>query len=117
MNFLEAINTHLQWKLRLNQYIKGELDEPLDPDIIEKDDQCVLGKWIRKNSTKLNSKTGTFEDVRIAHAYCHGTAADIVRCIQKQDKQQAIQLFEGKYSTISQSLQKNIRKLAKEFDT
>ena len=114
MNFLDAINAHVMWKLRLKRYIDGSSDEVLDPEQIKKDDQCMLGKWLYSNKDKLNKKTGTFEDVRIAHSYFHQTAADIVQDIHEHNKGQALSTLQGKYSTISHKLQKKIRKLAEE---
>jgi hypothetical protein len=116
MNFLDAINAHIMWKLRLTSYIDGTSTETLDPNKIKKDDQCMLGKWIYNNKERMDKKTGTFEDVRIAHGYFHQTAAEIVQKMHEDDKERAVELLNGKYATISYNLQKKIRKLAKECD-
>lgn len=116
MNFLEAINAHRQWKLRITHYMHGDLHEHLDPNVVQQDDQCNLGKWLYKNKKKLNHKTGVFEDVRISHSYFHDTAAEIVRCIDNHEQQHALELYNGKYSTISHNLQKHILDLAREFN-
>ncbi len=46
LDFMGAIEAHIRWKVRLESYISGEGREQLDPDVVGKDNQCALGKWI-----------------------------------------------------------------------
>ncbi len=115
MNFLDAINAHVMWKLRLKSYVAGTSDEELDPDRICRDDQCVLGKWLYGNRDTLG-RTPLFEQVRTMHATFHQSAADIVRLTQKGRTDEAMRLLNGGYADISHQLQRLIRQLAREHD-
>lgn len=115
MNFLDAINAHVMWKLRLQRYLDGESEENLDPDHICKDNQCVLGKWIYGNMGRYE-KSPVFVDVREKHAEFHLTAAEIVRLINANQKQDAERLLRGDYSKLSRRLQSLIRHLARDLN-
>ncbi len=45
-NFMNAIEAHVRWKVRLEAYINGTNEEELDADVVCRDDQCMLGQWI-----------------------------------------------------------------------
>jgi hypothetical protein len=103
------------WKLRLQRYLDGTSDENLDPEHICQDNQCVLGKWIYGNQERY-AKSAIFEEVRGKHAEFHKTAAQIVRLINEDHKQQAGALLGGEYSHLSHNLQAMIRRLARDLD-
>jgi len=113
MNFLDAINAHVLWKLRLQRYLDGTSEENLDPDHICKDNQCVLGKWIYGNEERY-TVFPVFEDVRGKHAEFHKMAAEIVRLINTNRKQEAGEILRGDYSRLSQRLLAHIRQLARD---
>lgn len=115
MNFLDAINAHVMWKLRLQRYLDGTSDENLDPDHICKDNLCVLGKWIYGNQDRYIKSTA-FEEVRGKHAEFHKTAAEIVRLINENHKKEASELLGGDYSHLSHHLQGLIRRLARDLN-
>jgi hypothetical protein len=46
MDFHNCISLHQEWKARLSLLLEGKSEEPLDPNVIGKDDQCPLGRWI-----------------------------------------------------------------------
>jgi len=43
MNFFDAINAHIAWKLKLQKYIDGISEDKLNPDIVCQDNQCKIG--------------------------------------------------------------------------
>lgn len=113
MNFLDALNAHVQWKQRLKRYVEGTSEEKLDPAVICLDDQCILGKWIYGNQEGL-SHSALFEKVRSMHATFHQSAADIVRLTQNGKAGDAERLLNGGYADISHQLKGLILKLARE---
>lgn len=115
MNFLDAINAHVMWKLRLQRYLEGTSDENLDPDHICQDNQCILGKWIYGNQDRYN-KSPVFADVQGRHAEFHIMAANIVQLVNKDQKQEAGEMLRGDYSKLSQRLLAKIRQLARDLD-
>lgn len=115
MNFLDAINAHVMWKLRLQRYLDGTSDENLNPDLICKDNLCILGKWIYGNQDRY-TKSSVFEDVRGQHAEFHKLAAQIVTLIHEKRQKEAGELLRGDYSHLSHHLQSLIRRLARDLN-
>jgi methyl-accepting chemotaxis protein len=77
MNFDQAISAHVQWKSKLAAYI-AKPDHSLHAEIIAKDDQCELGKWIHGEGQKV-AKMPDFQKLVADHARFHAAAADVVR--------------------------------------
>lgn len=77
MNFDEAVLAHSNWKTKLARYLRRP-DGSLDPDEIQRDNQCALGKWIHGEATSWAGQPD-FEALRAAHARFHRAASDIVR--------------------------------------
>jgi len=115
MNFLEAINAHVAWKLRLQRYLEGTSEENLDPSHICKDNQCVLGKWIYGNESRFSQST-VFHEVKGKHAEFHQLAAGIVQLINDNRKQEASATLQGDYARLSQYLIKQIRTMARDLN-
>lgn len=115
MNFLDAINAHVMWKLRLQRFLDGTSEENLDPEHICKDNQCVLGKWIYSNEDRYTTSPA-FEDVRGKHAEFHVMAAEIVTLIKADQKEEAGEMLRGDYSRLSQRLLARIRQLARDLN-
>ena len=46
LNFKTAVDAHMKWKVRLESYIGGTSTEQLKVEVVSRDDQCPLGKWI-----------------------------------------------------------------------
>lgn len=46
IKMMDAIQAHVKWKMRLQDYMNGTSEEKLDPIVICRDDQCTMGKWI-----------------------------------------------------------------------
>jgi methyl-accepting chemotaxis protein len=77
LNFDEAIKAHKDWSHRLAVYIQKP-DQSLKCDIVSRDDQCTLGKWIH-NDGDCFSHLPRFRSMTDAHRRFHMSAGDIVR--------------------------------------
>jgi hypothetical protein len=115
MNFLDAINAHVAWKLRLQRYLDGSSEEYLEPEHVCKDDQCMLGKWIYGNEDRYITSEA-FDDVRGKHAEFHKMAAEIVRLVNTEHKKEASEKLRGDYSQLSYRLVALIRQLARDLN-
>ncbi len=62
MNFDQAISAHVQWKSKLAAYI-AKPDHSLHAEIIAKDDQCELGKWIHGEEGRNLPRCPTFRNL------------------------------------------------------
>lgn len=77
MNFDDAIKAHASWKMKLTNYISSP-DRSLKADVVGKDDQCDLGRWIASDS-KHHQGRPEFRELKEAHACFHKAAADVIR--------------------------------------
>lgn len=114
MNFLDAINAHIMWKLRLQRYLDGNDEKHLDPEVVCMDNQCKLGKWIYGNIDRYE-ESPAFADVREKHIEFHLTTAEIVRLINNNQRQEAEALLRTDYPQLSHCLQTHIRTLARDM--
>lgn len=94
LNFQEAIQAHLKWKGRLKNYVEGIGGEKLDSNIVCKDNQCPLGKWIH-GPGKAHSHFSTFAVLKQEHALFHKAAGSIVVAVQKGDPNASMMLADG----------------------
>lgn len=103
MNWMEIIGAHVMWKQRLTAFLAGNSTETLDPDTIQLDDRCGLGKWIYGDG-KAMSELPRYEEVRGLHAQFHQYAADVVRLHLAGNTAEAEKLLQGEYSKLSEKL-------------
>ncbi len=101
IDLAQAVEAHVQWKVRLQNYIEGKSDENLDPMVICRDDQCALGKWIHGPAMDYFHDAEAFHELRADHAQFHFVAGTIVQKIQANDRPAAEKLFHGEYAKVS----------------
>lgn len=116
MNFEEAIAAHVDWKAKLRTYIK-KADKSLDPNMVEKDNECKLGKWIYGDGGKYKSSQH-YEALRQEHAKFHKCAANIIRKVDEGKLSEAENLIDAKsqYTEISINVVTKIRKMREEVE-
>ncbi len=111
MNFTEVIMAHIAWKKRLLNYMSGDRSEALNPENIEKDNQCVLGKWIYGEGSQYQSLK-EFARVKDEHANFHRMAANVVRFCDAGKMTDAEDLLHGEYSRTSERVKRELARLA-----
>jgi hypothetical protein len=112
LNFKSAVDAHMKWKIRLEAYINGTSDEDLKVDVICRDDQCHLGKWIYGRGGGQFGYSETFFDMKAHHANFHRCAAEVLAMAQEGDKDQALRLLHhGDYVRASERVKKLLAKL------
>jgi len=115
INIMEAINAHVYWKMRLEKYVDGTSEEKLDPKLICRDDQCVLGKWIHGPALKHFHDDDGFITLRDDHAQFHLVASNVVTKVQANDTAAARDLLEGEYLKISHKVVHDLTELNKQL--
>jgi hypothetical protein len=110
MNFYDALNAHLAWKLRLRDYIDGKQGEYLEPEHVGCDDGCELGRWIR-SQYPLMRQVPEFRRVREQHADFHRCAAEVVQAVNAGDLEGAEYALQNEYAHLSALVVKSITKL------
>jgi len=110
VDFEEAVSVHLRWKTRLRIAIDGISDELLDPNVICKDDQCDLGKWIHGEGRRAMSSKPEFGHVRTTHADFHVVAGNVLRKALTGDKAGASTMLDGEFYQASSKVIQAITK-------
>lgn len=111
INLTDAINAHIKWKIRLQDYLSGISQEKLDPMVICRDDQCVLGKWIHGPALKHLHGDATFQQLCSDHAQFHSVAGNVVRHVHASEYVKAVALMEGEYKRSSRKVVLALNKL------
>jgi hypothetical protein len=116
LDFYMAIEAHVRWKVRLESYINGTSEEQLNPDVVCRDDQCALGKWIYGPGGVRFGGHPKFPDLRDVHAQFHRCAGDVIRSVDRGDIDQARDLLlRGDYAKCSQRVKAELARLALEL--
>jgi hypothetical protein len=113
INLMNAINAHVKWKVRLQDYLDGTSQEKLDPKIICRDDQCVLGKWIQGPALKHFHEDENFRQLRADHAQFHYVAGNVVKHVQANQRAAADALLDGAYKHASHDVVQALIRLNK----
>lgn len=76
MDIGQVILAHVNWRKRFYQFLEGH--EQLDADVVEADDQCEFGQWLRSAGEAYRD----YPEYKIAverHREFHRVAAQTVR--------------------------------------
>jgi hypothetical protein len=113
LDVMAAINAHVQWKIRLENYLEGISEEKLDSKVVCQDNQCKLGKWIYGAAMEHFHDDESLCNLREEHAKFHSYAGRIVDHIHKNDKAAALELLEGDYKYTSRKVVFALSELSK----
>jgi hypothetical protein len=90
LNFRTAIEAHQKWKMRLQAVIEARSQEKLDPNVVSRDDQCDLGKWIHGPAAGQFAGDPQFGNLKRKHAYFHVCASRVLSLAQSGQKEKAV---------------------------
>jgi len=112
LNFMTAIDAHMKWKTRLENYINGTSDEDLRVEVIACDDKCPLGQWLHGPGGQAYGTIQTFDDMKAMHAHFHTCAGDVLATAQRGRKDEALRMLDhGEYVRASERLKMQLAKL------
>ena len=118
LNFMGAIEAHVRWKIRLEAYINGTSEEHLDPEVVCRDDQCALGKWIYGGGGAKYGNHPLFPVLKQTHTNFHRAAGDIVRTVDAGDKEKArTMLNSGEYARYSHRDKSDLARLSIDLES
>jgi hypothetical protein len=115
VNISECIDAHMKWKGRLQSYLDGTSKEKLDPMVICRDDQCVLGKWIHGPALNYFHSDEGFHKLRSDHANFHFVAGSVVKKMQENDRTGSDFLFKNEYARASRDVIQDLTELNKQL--
>ncbi|GIK26182.1 MAG: hypothetical protein BroJett006_24280 [Betaproteobacteria bacterium] len=112
LNFMTAIEAHIKWKSRLENYIQGTSSEDLKVETVCRDDQCPLGKWIYSTGGQRFGSIDTFGEMKGQHALFHQCAGRVLETAQAGKKDEAMRLLQyGDYVRASEQVKRLLAKL------
>jgi hypothetical protein len=113
VDFMEAIEAHVRWKVRLEALLAGTSEEELDADAVGRDDLCVLGKWIYGPGGEAHGDNPKFVALRRIHAEFHQSAGEVVRCAARGEHDHAREILNrGEYAKASHRIKAELARLA-----
>lgn len=115
IDFYKAIQAHVMWKKKLQEYVDGVSSESLDSKIICLDNRCDLGRWIHNQGRDILRDEPFFILLQEKHLIFHHTAANVVELVKKGKKLEAQIEIDGEYSAISKEVIAIITKLHQMF--
>ncbi|MDP2809368.1 MAG: CZB domain-containing protein [Rhodocyclaceae bacterium] len=112
LNFMTAIDAHMKWKSRLENYIQGTSEEELKVEVVSCDDKCPLGKWIYSAGGDQFGGFETFGEMKVRHAQFHQCAGRVLDAAQKGRKEEAMGMLQrGDYVRASERVKMLLAKL------
>jgi hypothetical protein len=112
LNFMTAIDAHMKWKMRLENYINGTSGEDLRVEVISRDDKCPLGEWIYGPGGDSYGAIQAFDDMKAMHAHFHGCAGQVLAAAQAGKKDEALRMLDqGEYVRASERIKMQLAKL------
>ncbi|MBI4808659.1 MAG: CZB domain-containing protein [Nitrosomonadales bacterium] len=109
----QCIEAHMKWKGRLQSYLDGTSTEVLDPMVVCRDDQCVLGKWIHGPALKYFHDDEGFHKLRSDHANFHYVAGTVIKKVQEKDLAGSDALMRSEYARASRDVIQDLTELNK----
>jgi hypothetical protein len=112
LNFMTAIDAHMKWKTRLEDYIHGSSKEDLRVEVISRDDECALGKWVHGPGGQQFADIDTFGEMKEQHAQFHACAGRVLGVAQSGRKEDALRMLQhGDYVRASERVKMLLARL------
>jgi hypothetical protein len=112
LNFKTAIDAHMKWKVRLERCLESDNEEGLKVDVVSRDDQCPLGKWIHGVGGDRFGHLREFQEMKMEHSRFHLCAGDVLACCLAGDKEGAgNKLRSGDYTRASERVKLHLARL------
>lgn len=103
LNFMSAIESHVKWKSRLENYIQGTSNEEPKVEVVCRDDVCPLGKSIYSHGENQFNHVDLFQTMKSHHTVFHQCAGQVLATAQAGKKEEAkLMLTQGKYVRTSE---------------
>jgi hypothetical protein len=108
VNLVAVAETHILWKTRLGQHVRGGTDELLESAMVGQNGICRLGVWIKGFAFTPLGGTKAYHQLINAHQRFHQLGDVVMAKLKEGDYLAAEGVYLGGYS---QSLQQIIQAL------
>ena len=86
----QAIDSHVRWRQRLEDFIRGTSFERLSAEAVAATYRCELGQWIHGAGKARYGHLDLFTDLETAHARLHEQSGTILEAAISGDREQAL---------------------------
>ena len=111
LNIRQVLDAHQAWKVRLLAVLDKTSTESLQVSEIQRDNVCILGKWIHGAAKPLYGRLPEYESLRQTHAAFHLAAGDVLRRFLDGNPEAARKLLRAEFSTLSDRIQLDLVRL------
>ncbi len=99
-----AVAAHQAWAGRLKNVLAGKSQEVYDPAAVERDDQCVLGKWVHGPGQQCCGHLPDFPPLKAKHREFHRLAAEVLRLHLGGQRDQAERVLASTFTATSREV-------------
>lgn len=112
INVKTAIDAHIRWRHRLENFVNGTSEEHLVREVVSADNQCILGKWIHGDGSRRFGHFDLFQELIAVHAQFHQYAGGVLNAALEGDHERAMGLLQsGGYPRTSAKVKHLLAKL------
>jgi hypothetical protein len=95
-----------------DRLLAGDNEEGLKVEVVSRDDQCVLGKWMHGVGGEKFGHLREFQEMKMEHMRFHLAAGDVLACCLAGDKEGAVEkLRAGEYPRASSRVKLHLSRL------
>ncbi len=92
-----AITAHEALRGRLQRMLDGAPDPALQPDMLCREDQCFLGRWLQGDGRDALGRLPAFDMLVARHRYFHVQAAAVLAHLRAGEPDKAQRTLQGSY--------------------
>lgn len=115
MNFFDAINIHVAWKVRLQKYLLGVSGADYDVHTVAQDNRCELGRWLYDNLALWQDQPLYWRLIE-EHTAFHRHAGEVVHLHDSGRSAEAERVLHHEYAAASHVLVQTLRELSRIAD-
>ncbi|MBU0688238.1 MAG: CZB domain-containing protein [Gammaproteobacteria bacterium] len=98
INVMDEIESHVAWKVALQNYLDGKSTAEFNLSKIMRDDLCGLGKWLNGPAQAyFGANNKGIETLSEQHSHLHTAAGFVVKKIQDNDLDAAKKVMDGEF--------------------
>lgn len=116
MTIPEVVDAHIQWKLRLQNFVDGKAGIEIDPGTFSSPNASTTGKWTTLHAAENLSEFNAFFTLRAKMEQCHHLAGEIVEKINQGDRSAAKTIMDDRFLKTSHELVYALVELQKQLE-
>ncbi len=109
LDIMEVVNSHIQLKTSLQQYLAGTSNKPAYAGLLGHDDQCPLCKWLQESTFASDSEG--IRKLRNHHMHFHSAVDAFFKAYDANDRNTAQKLLREEVNFASHHVVRSLTEL------